>query len=425
MKRIAIMLGLLASGIFLSSANCWAQPPADCAPSSLNIPGAPYPCVFPDHRAMFRVSAPEAQHVTVRVGKGFDMTKEKDGLWYVTTTPLVEGFHYYILNIDGASVSDPATQSFFGGGIWSSGIEIPASDAAFYSDQNVPQGEVRIQRYYSTVTQKWRRCLVYTPPGYDTNTTERYPVLYLLHGWGENEWGWTIQGHVEQIMDNLIAAGKAKPMLIVMDNLNASKPGEDGRIYNARGALTEAVPVPQPPAGGAPGMPGAGPRRAPDAGGAPPPRRRPMFHLSNTFSEMMFTDLIPMIEKTYRVAPGRENRAMAGLSMGGMQTFTTGLENLDKFAYLGGFSGNCASFGGPFDAKTSCGGAFADPASFNSKVKVLFLSTGSVEGPRVKDFSDALTKAGIHNVYFESPGTAHEWLTWRRALQDFAPRLFR
>ena len=426
MKRFAIPFGvLLAAGLFLGSGRCWAQPPADCAPSSLNIPGAPYPCVLPDHRAMFRVSAPEAQHVMVRVGKGFEMTKASDGLWYVTTAPLVEGFHYYMLNIDGASVSDPATQSFFGGGEWSSGIEIPASDADFYSNKDVPHGNVQIQTYYSTVTQKWRRCLVYTPPGYDTNTRKRYPVLYLLHGWGENEWGWTIQGHVQQIMDNLIAAGRAKPMLIVMDNLNAAKPGEDGRIYNARGVLTEAVPESQAPAGGAPGMPGAGPHNTPNAGGTPSPRRRPMFHLSNTFSEMMFTDLIPMIEKTYRVAPGRENRAMAGLSMGGMQTFTTGLENLDKFAYLGGLSGNCGSFGGPFDPKTSCGGAFADPASFNSKVKVLFLSTGSVEGPRVKQFSDELTKAGIHNVYFESPGTAHEWLTWRRALQDFAPRLFR
>jgi enterochelin esterase family protein len=141
---------------------------------------------------------------------------------------------------------------------------------------------------------------------------------------------------------------------------------------------------------------------------------------------MMFTDLIPMVEKDYRVAPGRDNRAMAGLSMGGMQTYTTGLHNLDKFAYLGGFSGNCQSFGGgAFDPKTTCGGAFANPAAFNKEVKVLFLSTGSVEGPGVKNFSDELTKAGIKNVYFESPGTAHEWLTWRRALENFAPRLFR
>jgi enterochelin esterase family protein len=145
----------------------------------------------------------------------------------------------------------------------------------------------------------------------------------------------------------------------------------------------------------------------------------------STFTDMMFTDLIPMVERTYRVAPGRENRAMAGLSMGGMQTFTTALNNLDKFAYLGGFSGSCGGRGGAFDPKTACNGAFADAAAFNKKVKVLFLGIGQAEGPGAKNFSDELTKAGIHNVYFESPNTAHEWLTWRRCLYDFAPRLFR
>ena len=413
MKTTAIILALLASGI------CWAQPPADCKPSSLNIPGAPYPCVFPDRRTMFRVAATDAQKVRVRVGAGFDMTKEADGLWYATSTPLVEGFHYYMLTVDGASVSDPATATFFGGGAWSSAIEIPAADADFYSHKDVPHGLVRDQWYYSTVTQQWRRCMVYTPADYDTNTKAHYPVLYLLHGWGENELGWTFQGHVDQIMDNLIAAGRAKPMLVVMDNLNAVKPGEDGSLYNARGVLTQAVPQPLPPPNAAPAGPGGSQR----TGAASP--ARPPFRLSTTFTEMMFTDLIPMIEKNYRVASGRENRAMAGLSMGGMQTFTTALQNLDKFAYLGGFSGNCGSFGGAaFDPKTTCGGAFADPAAFNAKVKLLFLSTGSVEGPRVKEFSDALTAAGIKNVYFESSGTAHEWLSWRRALNDFAPRLF-
>jgi enterochelin esterase family protein len=326
-----------------------------------------------------------------------------------------------MINIDGSSVSDPATQTFFGSGMWSSAIEIPAADADFYSDKDVPHGDVRVRWYFSTVTQKWRRCLVYTPPDYDTNTKARYPVLYLLHGWGENELGWTFQGHVNEIMDNLIAEKKAKPMLIVMDNLNAAKPGEDGSVYYARGVLTQAVPQAQAPMGGAPG---GGPGSGRGAGGAAPGRGG--LRMSTTFTEMMFTDLIPMVEKTYRVAPGRENRAMAGLSMGGMQTFTTGLQNLDKFAYLGGFSGNCGGFGGgTFDPKTSCSGAFADAATFNKKVKLLFVSTGSVEGPRVKQFSDALTQAGIQNVYFESPGTAHEWLTWRRALADFAPRLFR
>lgn len=399
MKKIAITLMLLVSGI------CWAQPPADCKPSSLNIPGAPYPCVFPDHHAIFRVAAPDAKSVRVHIGSGFDMAKQADGLWYATTTPLVEGFHYYMLSIDGASVSDPATQTFFGGGQWSSAIEIPAADADFYSHKDVPHGVVREQWYFSTVTQQWRRAYIYTPPGYDTNAKMRYPVLYLLHGWGENEQGWTHQGHVDQIMDNLLADKKVKPIIIVMDNLNAVKPGEDGRLYFARGVVTQAVPEPPPAPGARPSFPRGG------------------FRLT-TFTDMMFTDLIPMVEKNYRVAPGRENRAMAGLSMGGLQTFTTGLENLDKFAYLGGFSGNCGSFGGPFDPKTSCNGAFADPAAFNKKVKVLFLSTGSVEGPRVKQFSDALTAAGIKNVYFESPGTAHEWLSWRRAFADFAPRLF-
>ena len=180
-----------------------------------------------------------------------------------------------------------------------------------------------MQWYFSTVTQQWRRCLIYTPPGYDTNTKAKYPVLYLLHGWGENELGWTFQGHVDQIMDNLLAAGKAKPMMIVMDNLNAVKPGEDGSIYNARGVLTQAVPQPRRR------WAALRESREADLAEFDQPERtapaRPMFRLSNTFSEMMFTDLIPMVEKNYRVAPGRDNRAMAGLSMGGMQTFTTGL----------------------------------------------------------------------------------------------------
>lgn len=430
MKRIAIVLTLLTSGI------CIAQPPADCKPNELNIPGAPYPCILPDHRAMFRIDAPDAQKVSVRVGNpALEMTKGADGLWYGTTkAPLVEGFHYYMVRIDGANVSDPATSTYFGGGLWSSAIEVPAHDADFYSHKQVPHGLVRDEWYYSTVTQKWRRAMIYTPPGYDANTRTKYPVLYLLHGWGENELGWTFQGHVDQIMDNLLAEGKTKPFIIVMDNLNACKPDENCAIYNARGTLTQAVPQANAGAPGAPGVPGAGfgggqrPAGARPAGGAPPAggarRGGPM--IGPTFSEMMFTDLIPFVEKNYRVAPGKDNRAMAGLSMGGMQTFTTGLQNLDKFAYLGGLSGNCGGFGGgTFDPKTSCSGAFADPAKFNKEVKVLFLSTGSVEGPGVKNFSDTLTKDGIHNVYFESPGTAHEWLSWRRAFADFAPRLFR
>jgi enterochelin esterase family protein len=252
---------------------------------------------------------------------------------------------------------------------------------------------------------------VYLPPDYDKNARGRYPVLYLLHGWGENEEDWSKQGRVDLMMDNLLATGKVKPMLIVMDNLNAVKPGEDASLYSARSIIArrslEDVAAANAPRG---------------ASGA----TRPGFpsNFGATFTEMMFTDLVPMIEQTYRAQTGRENRAMAGLSMGGMQSFQTVLGNLDKFAYLGGFSGN-SGFRGGFDPKTSNNGVLANAAAFNKKMKVLFIGIGSVEGPNTKKFSEALSDAGIHNVYFESPGTAHEWLTWRRCFNDFAPRLFR
>jgi len=415
-------LALLGCGL------CWGQAADDCKPSSLNIPESKYPCVYSDNRAMFRVNAPDAQKVTVRIGRGFDMTKGPDGIWTVTTTPLVVGFHYYSLQIDGATVADPSTMTFFGSGWPNSGIEIPAPDAEFYQPKEMTRGHVSEQWYYSKVTAKWRRCFVYTPPGYETSKA-KYPVLYLLHGWGEDETGWYTQGHVDFIMDNLITAGKAKPMIIVMDNLNAVKPGESAALFAARGLVP--VPGATPPAArGGTGAPGRGTPPTAGAAGAQPGRGTAPggrgfggFNLT-TFTDMMFNDLIPMVERTYRAVPGRENRAMAGLSMGGGQTFTTALNNLDKFAYLGGFSGSCGGRGA-FDPKTSCGGAFADPAAFNKKVKVLFLGIGQAEGPGTKNFSDDLTKAGIHNVYFESPETAHEWLTWRRCLYDFAPRLFR
>jgi enterochelin esterase family protein len=319
--------------------------------------------------------------------------------------------------------------TFFGSGWQNSGIEIPAADAEFYAPKDVPHGRVSEQWYYSKVTGKWRRCFVYTPREYETNARTRFPVLYLLHGWGEDETGWYTQGHVDFTMDNLIASGKAKPMIIVMDNLNAVKPGESAALFAGRGLVP--APGAAPAARGGTAGPGRGTASTGAAPGAQPGRGAGLagrgaggFNLS-TFTDMMFTDLIPMVERTYRALPGPQNRAMAGLSMGGMQTFTTGLNNLDKFAYLGGFSGSCGGRGGTFDPKTACGAAFADAAAVNKKVKVLFLGIGSAEGQGTKNFSDELTKAGIHNVYFESPGTAHEWLTWRRCLNDFAPRLFR
>jgi enterochelin esterase-like enzyme len=403
-----LIFPLVAAGL------CWGQAGGDCKPSSLNIPGAPYPCIHADRSVTFRVAAPDAQKVQVRLGGGHDMTKGADGLWMVTIPPQVVGFHYYTIVVDGATVSDPATRTFFGSGWDNSGIEIPEPEreAAYYSATDVPHGQVAQRWYYSKVTGKWRRCYVYTPPEYEANYLTRYPDLYLLHGWGENEQGWHTQGHMDLIMDNLIAGKKAKPMLVVMDNLNAVKPGEDASLYAARGTIARMT-VPDPaPAGGGRGAPGAG-----RGGGFPS-------NWGTVFTEMMFTDLVPMVERTYRVLPGRENRAMAGLSMGGMQSFMTVLGNTDKFAYLGGFSGSSGGRGG-FDPKTANNGVFANAAEFNKKMKVLFLGIGSVEGPGTKQFSESLTQAGIHNVYFESPGTAHEWLTWRRCLNDFAPRLFR
>ena len=298
--------------LLLGCSVSWGQTAEECKPSTLNIPGASYPCVYPDHRATFRLAAPDAQKVQVRVGKDFDMVKGEDGAWTVTTTPLVEGFHYYSLVVDGVTMADPATGTFFGSGWENSAIEVPeAADVDYYLPKDVPHGQVSQRWYHSTVTGKWRRCYVYTPPGYDGGK-ERYPVLYLLHGWGEDQTGWHVQGHADLILDNLIAAKKARPMVIVMDNLNAAKPGEDGSIFFARWLR----PQPADSRRGLAGFTGA------------------------TFTEMMVTDLIPMVEKTYRVLPGRENRAMAGLSMGGMQTFLTTLANLDRFAYIGGFSGS-------------------------------------------------------------------------------------
>jgi enterochelin esterase family protein len=401
----------------LSCAVCWGQAPTDCKPNPLNIPEAKYPCIFPDGRAMFRVNAPNAQTVRVSLG-GLNLTKGPDNIWSGTTAqPLVEGFHYYNLAIDGASVADPSTHTYFGSGWQNSGIEIPAPDQEFYQPKDVPRGRVSEQWYFSTVTQKWRRCFVYTPPGYDGGKA-KYPVLYLLHGWGEDETGWYTQGHVDYIMDNLIAEKKAKPAIIVMDNLNAVKPGESATTFAARGLVPDPSdhPAPPPAARGGAGGPGRGAGGAPgQAGrGAAGAGGRGMMG-NSAFADMMLTDLIPMIEKTYRVLPGRENRAMAGLSMGGMQTHTTTMAHLDKFSYIGLLSGGSIAM-----AEVN------DHPDFKKQVKVVFFSNGSVEnGAASKANAEELKKAGLNAVFYESPRTAHEWLTWRRSLHEFAPLLFK
>jgi enterochelin esterase-like enzyme len=367
------------------------KPPADEGqPATTNVMGAAYPRIHPDLRVTFRVKAPGARKVQVQGGDGlgkgpFEMVRGEDGFWTVTTPPAVPGFHYYWMLIDGAAVNDPASETFFGYGKPTSGVEVPEKGVDFYDARDVPHGEVRARWYHSRITGRWRRAYVYTPPDYDANPQARYPVLYLQHGAGEDERGWTTQGRANFILDNLIAAGKARPMLVVMDKGYATRAGD-----------------PDAPAG---------------RGGA--------FRGTSAFEDVVLQDLIPMIDSTYRTLSDRKHRAMAGLSMGGGQTLQITLRHLDKFSHIGAFSG--ALFG-KFDAKTAYGGAFGDPKAFNEKVRLLWLGAGSGEQAFVKSaraLHEALDRMGIPSVFVESPGTAHEWQTWRRALYDFAPRLFR
>ena len=382
------------------------EPAGATIPATTNVRGAEYPRIHPDLRVTFRIKAPNAQKVEFNLGKRYVAEKAEDGTWTATTDPQVPGFHYYWLVIDGVMVNDPASETFYGTGKEASGIEVPEKDVDFYSPKDVPHGEVRERWYQSKTTGAWRRIYVYTPPDYDANRDARYPVLYLQHGGGEDERGWPNQGRVGFIMDNLIAEGKAKPMLVVMEQGYARKPGEP-----------EAPPRPPTPPTGQPGTP---------APAGPP---RDLSRMFATFDEVMVKDLIPMIDSTYRTIPDREQRAMAGLSMGGMQSFQITLNHLDTFASIGGFSGAGGGFGGgTFDPKTAHNGVMADPDAFNKKVRLVWLGIGTAEQKRmydgVKGYHEALEKAGIKHVYYESPGTAHEWLTWRRCLREFAPLLF-
>ena len=357
-------------------------------PASTAIPGLKYPQIMPDNRVKFRVKAPDAQKMQIDLVKKYDMVKDTGGYWIATTEPVVEGFHYYSLLIDGVPVVDPNSQTYYGMGRMASGIDVPDPDQGYYQVRNVPHGQVRSVHYYSDITRAWRRALVYTPPAYDVNTSKSYPVLYLQHGSGEDETGWSAQGKMDLIMDNLIAEKKATPMLVVMD----------------RGYATD----PRKPA-------------APAASG-------PASMASNVFPDVLVKEIIPFIDTTFRTIADRDHRAMAGLSMGGFQTFQTTMTNLDKFSYIGGFSG--AAFRQPnANVKEMFNGAWADADAFNKKIKLVYISIGTAEPERmytgVKGFHDALEAAGIKHVYYESPGTSHEWQTWRRSLRQFAGLIFK
>ena len=398
--RLPLKVCLVLSISLIGASWASGDEPEVTIPATTNVRGAEYPRILPALRVMFRIKAPDAQKVEFDRGKRYPATRSEDGFWTATTEPQVPGFHYYWVVIDGVMVNDPASETFYGVGKESSGIEVPEKGVDFYSPKDVPHGEVRERWYHSKTTGAWRRIFVYTPPDYDTSRDARYPVLYLQHGGGEDERGWPNQGRVGFIMDNLLAQGKAKPMLVVMEQGYARRPGEPA---------TPSRPRPSEPA----------------PAGAATTSQPPV----SAFDEVMVKDLIPMIDSTYRTIPDREQRAMAGLSMGGMQTFQVTLNHLDTFAYIGGFSGAGGGFGGgAFDPKTAHHGVMADADAFNKKVRLVWLGIGTAEQKRmydgVKNYHEALEKAGIKHVYYESPGTAHEWLTWRRCLHEFAPLLF-
>jgi enterochelin esterase family protein len=392
MKTVSIALVWLAlvAGQPVSAQTTSPAPVEDFKPASSNQPGRQYPQVNSERRARFRIVAPDAQNVKVPEWGGVTLMKGEDGAWIGTTRPLDEGFHYYRINIDGADVPDPGSMMFYGASRLGSGIEIPAKDQDFYTLKDVPHGQLREVLYFSKSTNKNRRCYVYTPPDYDKDTSARYPVLYLQHGAGEDETGWGNQGHANLIMDNLIAAGKARPFIIVMDNGGGNVFGGFKGKGGFKGAKSEAPK-------GAKGGKGFG-----------------RFNVA-AFEKLLTEELIPFVDANYRTLSDQPHRGMAGLSMGGGQTRQITLAHLDKFAYIGLFSGGSIASDMP---------KVSDPA-FKQKVKLVFVSYGGREkGAGAKANQEALAKMGIQAVYYESPNTAHEWQSWRRSLHEFAPLLF-
>ncbi|MBN2613162.1 MAG: esterase [Bacteroidales bacterium] len=387
-KQLTILLiMMLISGI------CFAQTEKsiveDFKPASTNQPGREYPQVNSEGRVRARISATEAQRVQLDISAvKYDLVKDTGGIWTGESAPQDEGFHYYQLWVDGAAVPDPNSLYFYGASRWGSGIEVPALDQDFYSLKNIPHGQVRQHLYFSKINQTIRRCFVYTPPDYDNDVTKRYPVLYLQHGGGEDETGWSNQGRVNLIMDNLIAEGKALPFIIVMDNGTWKWP--------------EGTPRPKP--------------------GERPSGPWPPKGWADNFMKTLLEDIIPMIDTNYRTLADPTNRAMAGLSMGGMQTRMITLAHPDIFSYTGLFSGGSIT---PEDINNN-------PA-FKEKNKLVFIGYGSREledrrfnfGGNPEENTDNIKKAGMNAHFYISQNTAHEWQSWRRSFYQFAQLVFK
>ena len=398
---------LMAAFVAVSAS---AQVTEDFKPASTNQEGKQYPMVNSQRMVRAQISAPEANSVKLDIGGvKYEMKKDANGVWTGESAPQDEGFHYYQLNIDGASVPDPGSKYYYGASRWGSGIDIPAADEDFYTVKNVPQGSVNEVYYYSSVTEQMRHGYIYLPAEYYANPTKKFPVLYLQHGMGENETGWGAQGKTGIIMDNLIAANKAVPFIIFMDNgLNARKPGEQPKGFGG------PRPGGQRPQGGARPAGGQRPRMS-GADFAKMARR-----MGGAFEEVLIKDIIPMVEKNYRVIADADHRAMAGLSMGGMQTHGITLNNPKTFAYVGIFSGG-----------TIGADELTDVPDFKATNKVLFMSAGGKEKGMAEgegsviNAAEGLKKIGINAHSYISPETAHEWQTWRRSLYQFAQLLFK
>ena len=361
--------------------------PQDAVLAETTIPGNDFPKVDKERRAYFRIEAPEARKVVLDIcGKKYDMQPDGKGGWMAVTDSLVAGFHYYFMNIGGVNFIDPATETFFGCNREAGGIEIPEGPEGDYyrPQQGVAAGQVRSLYYWSEAKKEWRHAMVYTPAEYELKKAQkkRYPVLYLQHGMGEDETGWSKQGRMQHIMDNLIASGEAVPMIVIM---------ESGDI------------------------------KAPFRGGD---NRQGRSEYGNSFYEVLLNDLIPYVDANFRTLTDRDHRAMAGLSWGGHQTFDVVLSHLDKFSYMGTFSG--AIFG--LDLKTAYDGIFTRPDEFNRRIHYLFMMSGT-EGMdkmfQTEKLVNDLKAMGINAHYYESTGTDHEWLTWRRGLREFLPHLFK
>jgi enterochelin esterase-like enzyme len=394
-------------------------PAFEAHPSPYNIYGAQYPRIEADSRVTFQFRAPDAQKVQVGlVTSGsnslnplpYDMEKDENGVWtYTTPEPQSPGYHNYWMFVDGAMVLDPATNAFIGYNHMCNGFEIPEPGVTYYDLKDVPHGDVLIKNYFAKSINSWRRIFVYTPPGYDKDLEKRYPVLYIQHGGGEDERVWIEMGRTNLILDNLLAEGKINPFIVVME--------------------TSYMPM----------TGGAGGRRGGGFGGMRGGQR------GGAYGQLMVNDLIPWIDSNFRTLTDKDNRAMAGLSMGGGQTASVTMVNLDKFSYIGLFSGGAATgFGGrgrrggaapatqpaALNLEAIYSGAMANPAEFNEKVKVLFMTFGTeppLENPEgLKRHQEQLIEAGITNSYvYISPGTSHEWQTWRRSLYIFAQMLFK